>query len=85
MLNKMNYVKELFTIECEQQLSALNFNIIKPSKSLKKGVQDNQLYSLFIQIQESEMIEEVAYHSALFVYFQLNTSLMTDYTVSPNV
>ena len=84
-LKKLDVRREFFTIECEQQLNKLNCRIFGPFKTHKKGVYGNQLYNLFVHLAENEMSDDVSYLCALFVYSQLNTSLLTGHTASPNV
>jgi len=84
-LKKLDVRREFFTVECEIQLNELSKSITAPFKPIEIGLSDNQLYSLFVHITENEMKAEVSYLCALFVYSQLNTTLLTGHTASPNV
>lgn len=84
-LIKLDERRDFFTIECEKQLKELSENIIGPFKPVNRGGLGNDLYRLFIHIAENEMTEDVGYLCALFVYSQLNASLITGHTASPNV
>ncbi|MBA6349862.1 hypothetical protein [Colwellia sp. BRX8-9] len=84
-LKKIDFKREFFTHQCEQQLSKRSLNVWGPLKHVLKVATGNHLFDLLVHINDNNMTDEVCSLSALFVYSQLNKLLLTGHTASPLV